>query len=115
VRNNEVDKAVYHLWKATKLNPHSLELRLALASAILLLEYEKIDDPKIQEDLKEASEMVSEVLWEEPNNVEGLIVQGRILEKQGKGVEAASKYEKVISIDSKNSEAYFHLGQLFKR
>lgn len=51
----------------------------------------------------------------EPNNLDALLLLGRIKDKQEKYDESLEIFEKAIKSDTKRPQSFYYLGQLFER
>ena len=83
-----LDKAASFLEKAIRKDPESAYLKTELAMLYLQ-----------QKDEDKALSVVKTILVKKPDNVDALIIGGRISQNQNKIDEARRAYEKVIAID----------------
>jgi predicted Zn-dependent protease len=101
-QNGDREKAVHLLRKAVELDPTSVYLKRELA-----VEYIH------QKDLQNALAVVEEILKSHPDDVETLIVYGRIKQGQNQLDQAGQAYEKVIALDKNQQEIYLLLGGIY--
>lgn len=90
--------------KALALKPESFHLYCFSA----MMHYQMKNFPKALEQLDQSLKI-------NPDDVDAWLGRGRTLIKLGKEGEAAESYEKALSLDSKNKEAVFTLGILYRR
>lgn len=96
------DKAIFYLGKAIESDPESLYLKRELA--LFYLYGEKIE---------EALNVVEKILEKNPNEVEALIMAGRIKQALNLDDDVKEIYEKVITNDPKQEAIYLILGGLY--
>ncbi len=102
LKNGNIDQALDYMTKALKSEPDSLYLKREIA----FLYVEK-------EDYNSAMEIFSEITEKDPNNIEALIMLGRIKQAQKSYEEAIPAYRKVLELDPKQHDIYLLLGGLF--
>ena len=101
-QKGDLDKAIYYLKKATELEPDSFYLKKELS---LLFSQQK--------DYKSALAVVEDLLAQNPENVEALIIFGKINQTQKNMQEAKEAYEKVIALDKSQESIYLLLGGIY--
>jgi tetratricopeptide (TPR) repeat protein len=101
-KKGNLDKAIFHLNEALKEDPESLYLQKEIA--ILYLEN--------KESLK-ALNTVEQILKREPENLDGLIMYGRIKQSLKQLEDAKEAYEKVIALDATRQNIYLLLGGIY--
>jgi len=89
--------AIQAYFKVAELDPDDLDAQLKLSTFYLL--GKKYD---------EAREKIDGILAKDPNNTEALILLGGILSQENNLFEAASVFEKVIELDSTESDCAIH-------
>jgi Tfp pilus assembly protein PilF len=102
LKKGNIDQAVYHIKQALSSDPESLYLKRELA----FLYVEK-------EDYKSALNVFSDITEKDPNNVEALIMFGKIKQAQKAYEDAIRAYSKVITLDVKQHDIYLLLGGLY--
>ncbi len=100
-KQGEMDKAVDYLRKAMECDPTSSFLQKEMANLYLR-----------QNDRQNALNVVEGMMANEPDNVESLIVYGRLKQELKQVDHAREAYEKVIAIDPKQKDVYLLLGNL---
>ncbi|OQX00856.1 MAG: hypothetical protein BWK80_61115 [Desulfobacteraceae bacterium IS3] len=101
-KKGHADKAVQYLKEAMQRDPESSYLQKELANLYL-----RTDDPK------SALSLVENVLKKEPENLETLILYGR-LKHALKDMEAAKKiYERILDKDPSQKDIYMFLGNIY--
>lgn len=110
VMKNQIYDGYHYLKKGLKFRKNSIELLIKLSETILM-----INDSKAKERQSNALKYIDLWLEKEPENVEALILLGRIKEKQNMFDDSFNAFEKAISIDTKRTQAYYYLGQLFEK
>jgi tetratricopeptide (TPR) repeat protein len=70
---------------------------------------------KIDNDYKGAYKVFSELLLEDPNHIDALFSQGKVLLKLGRTSEALERFNKVISIDNKVWVAHYLKADCYKK
>lgn len=101
VINKDVDGAIDAMEKALVLDPESLYLKKELAGFWLL----KKNNVK-------ALAILNEILISQPDNVEALIISGRIHQSMDQNTLAMTAYEKALALDPSNEDLYLQLGRL---
>ncbi|MBW1812619.1 MAG: tetratricopeptide repeat protein [Deltaproteobacteria bacterium] len=102
LKKGNIDQAIYHMKEALKIDPESLYLKRELA----FLYAEK-------KDYNSALDVFSSITEKDPNNVEALIMLGKIKQGQKAYEDAILAYSKVIALDAKQHDIYLLLGGLY--
>jgi len=87
-----------------KIDPDNTDAQLKLATLYML-----------SRKIKEATGKIDAVLAKAPNNIEALFLRGNILGMEKNLFGAASVFEKIIEIDSKQTRAYLGLARVQAR
>ena len=74
-----------------------------------------MNNSKAKERQANAQTYINLCLEKEPNNIDALILLGRIKEKEGEYDESYEAFKKALTQDNKRPQAYFYLGQLFEK
>jgi tetratricopeptide (TPR) repeat protein len=98
----DMDGAISSMQMALALDPTSSFLKKELAGLWLVK----------KENLK-ALELLGEVLTEQPEDVEALILSGRIHQSMGQAMPAIANYEKALFLDPLNENLHLQLGRLY--
>lgn len=101
-QNGDREQAVLLLRKAVEMDPTSVYLKRELAVVYVQ-----------QKDLQNALAVAEDILNSHPDDVETLIVYGRIKQGQNQLDQAGRAYEKVIALDKKQQEIYLLLGGIY--
>ncbi|MFY9704986.1 MAG: tetratricopeptide repeat protein, partial [Desulfobacterales bacterium] len=101
-QNGDREQAVLLLRKAIEMDPTSVYLKRELA-----VEYVQ------QKDFQKALAVAEDILNSHPDDVETLIIYGRIKQGQNQLDQASRTYEKVIALDKKQQEIYLLLGGIY--
>ena len=101
-QNGDRERAVLLLKKAAELDPTSVYLKRELA-----VEYIQ------QKDFQNALAVAEDILKSHPDDVDTLIVYGRIKQGQNQLDQAGQAYEKVIALDKNQQEIYLLLGGIY--
>lgn len=98
----ETEQSLAYLEKAGALQPESVFLKKELA-----LEYLQ------QKETAAALALIEQILEQEPDNVESLILYGRIMQERENFEKAKEAYEKVIALDSGRENVFLLLGRIY--
>lgn len=96
------DEALWYLEKAVQFDEQSVRLKMELAEAHL-----------IQKQNSKALAVLHQVLTDHPDNVDALILSGRIYLQQNDIPEARTLLEKALTFNPDDQTIYFHLGQIY--
>lgn len=110
VRKNKIYEGYNYLKKGLKCKQDSIEILVKLSETILMMDEDKAKDRQ-----DSALKYINICLENDPNNLDALILLGRIKEKQGKYDESLEIYEKAIKQDPKRPQSFYYLGQLFEK
>lgn len=99
--NNDIENAIEHLSMAAALDPDSLYLKKELATLYL-----HIDDSD------NAFRIMEEILARQPDDIETLIIYGKMHQIAGLNGKAANIYSRIINLDPKQKNIYLLLGGL---
>jgi len=110
VRVDQIYEGYNFLKKGLKCKKDSIEILVKLSETILMM-----DDNKVKEKQENAQKYITACLSIEPDNLDALILLGRIKEKQGKLDESLEIYEKATNKDPKRPQSFYYLGQLFEK
>ncbi|MBW2220805.1 MAG: tetratricopeptide repeat protein, partial [Deltaproteobacteria bacterium] len=101
-KKGAVDKAIFYQKKALEIDPDSLYLQKELAFFYLQ-----------QKDHRRALEVVQSIIRKDPDNLEGLIMFGRIKQALKQTEDAKVAFHKVIAKDPNQKSIYVLLGSLY--
>ena len=93
VMKNQIYDGYNYLKKGLKVGKNSLEILVKLAEVIMMM-----NDERSEERRNNALEYVTIVLDKQPENVDALIIYGRIMDKEGKLDESYNAFEKYKQI-----------------
>jgi tetratricopeptide (TPR) repeat protein len=110
VRRNKIYEGYNYLKKGLKYKPDSVEIYFKLSETSLMME-----DIHTKERQESALKFINAWLKLEPDNLEAMILLGRIKEKQGEYDEAYNIYQKVTDVDRKRPDSFYYLGQLYEK
>lgn len=110
VRKNKIYEGYNYLKKGLKYKPDSIEIYLKLSETILMME-----DIHTKERQETALKYINACLKLEPDNLEALVLLGRMKEKRGNYDEAHDIYQKVAEVDRKRPDSFYYLGQLYEK
>ncbi len=102
LKKNNLDKAIYHLNKTIKDDPENLYLQRELAILYLL-----------QKDNLKALNIVENIIEKNPDDIDSLIMYGRIKQSLKQIDDAKEAYEKVIANDPAQEKIYLILGDIY--
>lgn len=101
-RGGDREQAIEYLKKAVELDSQSTYLKRELA-----VEYAQ------QKDQVNALALIEDILKSHPDDVETLILYGRIKQSQNQLENATQAYEKVIALDKQQQNVYLLLGGIY--
>jgi len=102
IKKNNLDKAIYYLNKTIESEPEDLYLQKELAILYLL-----------QKDNLKALNIAKDIIDKNPDNIEFLIMYGRIKQNLKQIDDAKEAYEKVIANDPAQEKIYLILGNIY--
>jgi len=102
LKQGRVDQAIEIMQQAQALDPESIYLRRELASLWLM-----------KKDPAAAIELLDEILAEHPDDVETLILAGRIHQNLNQRQKAIDAYSRVIDLDPTQQNVYLALGGMY--
>jgi tetratricopeptide (TPR) repeat protein len=101
-KRGDLDAALAHLKQAIQADPHSAYLQMELA----ILYIQKKENAK-------ALGILGKIVERHPENVNALILLGKLSQSLDKDEAAKAAYEKVLAIDPKQEEVYLILGGMY--
>jgi len=102
IKKNNLDKAIYYLTKTIKDDRENLYLQRELAIFYLM-----------QKDNLNALNIVENIIDKNPDDIEALIMYGRIKQSLEQIDDAKQAYEKVIASDPAQEKVYLLLGGIY--
>jgi tetratricopeptide (TPR) repeat protein len=102
LRKGNVDRAIENMQQALVLDPDSIYLRRELAGFWLM-----------KKDTAEALRLLDDILNAHPDDVETLILAGRIHQNLNQLQEAGDAYSRVISLDPSQQNVFLQLGGMY--
>ena len=102
IKKNNLDKAIYYLNKTIESEPEDLYLQKELAILYLL-----------QKDNLKALNIAKNIIDKNPDDIESLIMYGRIKQSLKQIDDAKEAYEKVIANDPAQEKIYLILGDIY--
>ena len=109
-KNAQYPQAVDHFKTAVELDPNFPTARLYLATAYMQQYIPGADSADNMQMANAAQSQFQEVLNKDPKNTLAIASIASLLFNEKKLDEAAQWYQKLISVDPKNKEAYYTLG-----
>ena len=101
-KKGDLEKAIYFLDKCLSLDPGSLYIKKELANLFLR-----------QRKPEKALALVQEMLTEKPDDVQLMILYGKLQQGLKEEAEAEATYEKILRIDPSQKEIYLRLGAMY--
>jgi len=101
-KRGESEKSIAYLEKAVEIEPDSVFLKKELA-----LEHLQ------KKETGEALVLIEDILAREPEDVEALILYGRIMQERDNREKARQAFEKVISLDRSRENVFLLLGRIY--
>lgn len=109
-RNAQYAEAVEHFKTAVELDPNFPPARLYLATAYMQQYIPGAESPENQQMATAALDNFQKVLEQDPKNTVALASIASLKLNEKKWDEAQQWYEKLISVDPNNADAYYSLG-----
>jgi len=109
-RNAQYPQAIEHFKTAVALDPNFPTARLYLAMAYLVQYIPGAESPENVQLARNAHQEFLKVMEQDPNNAVAIASIANLYFQQKKFDEATEWYNKMISVDPNNKEAYYTLG-----
>jgi tetratricopeptide (TPR) repeat protein len=102
LKKGNVDRAIENMQQALKLDPHSVYLKRELAGFWLM-----------KKDTTSALKLLDDVLISHPDDIESLLLSGRIHQNLNQTKAAIASYSRVIALDPSRQNVYLQLGGMY--
>jgi predicted Zn-dependent protease len=102
LKKGNVDRAIENMQQALKLDPDSVYLKRELAGFWLM-----------KKDTTSALKLLDDVLISHPDDIESLILAGRIHQNINQPKAAMDAYSRVIALDPSQQNVYLQLGGMY--
>jgi Tfp pilus assembly protein PilF len=109
-KNAQYPEAVEHFKTAVELDPNFPTARLYLATAYMQQYIPGADSPENNQMAKAAYDQFQKVLEQDPKNSVAIASVASLYLNQKKWDDAQQWYEKLVSVDPNNADAYYSLG-----
>jgi tetratricopeptide (TPR) repeat protein len=109
-KSAQYPQAVEHFKTAVDLDPGFVSARLYLATAYMQQYIPGADSPENNQMAKAAYDQFQKVLDQDPKNIVAIASIANLYLNQKKWDEAEQWFQKEISVDPKNADAYYSLG-----